>query len=99
MNTNSAPRAEQGRIPPAAEHEGRTAPEPAEPVAPETVEMDGAKPVQALPHSTPPVSVAAGAGDAEHIIGLIRKLAELRDGGILSDAEFEAKKTELLSRL
>ena len=29
----------------------------------------------------------------------IRKLAELRDQGVLSNAEFEAKKAELLSRL
>lgn len=29
----------------------------------------------------------------------IRKLAELRDSGILSDAEFEAKKQELLNRM
>ncbi|GGG62271.1 hypothetical protein GCM10011415_05650 [Salipiger pallidus] len=96
---NSAPREEKGSNTPAAGQEGRTAPEPAEPLAPETVEMAGAKPVQAVPRSTPAVSVAAGAGDAEQIIGLIRKLADLRDGGLLSEAEFEAKKTELLSRL
>lgn len=29
----------------------------------------------------------------------IRKLAELRDEGILTDAEFQAKKTELLARM
>ena len=37
--------------------------------------------------------------DADGIITLIRKLADLREGGILTDAEFEAKKAELLSRL
>jgi Short C-terminal domain len=30
---------------------------------------------------------------------LIRELAQLRDDGILSDAEFTTKKAELLSRL
>src|SRR5208282_2811062 len=30
---------------------------------------------------------------------LLEHLAKLRDAGILSDAEFEAKKTEILSRL
>ena len=29
----------------------------------------------------------------------IRKLAELRDSGILTEAEFQAKKAELLSRM
>ncbi len=29
----------------------------------------------------------------------LRKLGELRDAGVLTDAEFEAKKTELLGRL
>jgi hypothetical protein len=29
----------------------------------------------------------------------IRKLAELREEGILTDAEFQAKKTELLARM
>ncbi len=38
-------------------------------------------------------------GGADEIIGLIRKLADLRDSGILSVEEFEAKKQELLSRL
>lgn len=36
---------------------------------------------------------------SEEIISLIRKLAELRESGILTDAEFEAKKAELLARL
>lgn len=33
------------------------------------------------------------------IIDQIRKLAELHDDGILTEEEFTAKKTELLSRL
>ena len=35
----------------------------------------------------------------ELITHQIRKLAELREEGILTDEEFTAKKTELLSRL
>ena len=43
---------------------------------------------------------AADAGSAEpDIADQIRKLADLRDAGILSSAEFEAKKTDLLSRM
>ncbi len=30
---------------------------------------------------------------------LLRKLGDLRDGGVLTDAEFEAKKAELLRRI
>jgi len=29
----------------------------------------------------------------------LKKLGELRDAGVLNEAEFEAKKTELLSRM
>ncbi|MDD5272042.1 MAG: SHOCT domain-containing protein [Methylovulum sp.] len=43
-----------------------------------------------------PAPVAAQEAD---IFGAIEKLAGLRDKGILSDAEFNAKKSELLSRL
>lgn len=39
------------------------------------------------------------ASSSDDIISLIRKLAELKEGGILTDAEFEAKKAELLARL
>lgn len=42
---------------------------------------------------------AQGGSGADDVIGLIRKLADLRDSGILSVEEFEAKKQELLSRL
>jgi Short C-terminal domain len=42
---------------------------------------------------------SAGGADSGQIIGLIEKLAALRDAGILSEAEFSAKKTELLARL
>lgn len=42
-----------------------------------------------------PAAVAAG----ESITDQLRKLGELRDAGILTDAEFTTKKTELLARL
>ena len=35
----------------------------------------------------------------DQVMDQIRKLGELRDDGVLSDEEFEAKKAELLSRL
>ena len=59
------------------------------------------------PAVPPPVSSAVpspGVSDAEALAGAdpleqIRKLAELRDAGLLTEAEFEAKKTELLRRV
>lgn len=42
---------------------------------------------------------AAASPNADEILSLIGKLADLKSSGILSDAEFEAKKSELLSRL
>lgn len=58
-------------------------PDPA-PVA-EMSQMSGAQP--------------AASPNADEILTLIGKLADLKSSGILSDAEFEAKKSELLSRL
>ena len=43
-------------------------------------------------------SVAAVAADGD-IINQIRRLGELRDAGLLTPEEFEAKKAELLGRL
>jgi Short C-terminal domain len=59
------------------------------------------------PAVPPPVSSAVpspGVSDAEALAGAdpleqIRKLAELRDAGFLTEAEFEAKKMELLRRV
>jgi hypothetical protein len=50
------------------------------------------------PHAAPAgaTPTASASGDP---IELIRRLAELRDAGVLSESEFSAKKTELLSRL
>ncbi len=38
-------------------------------------------------------------GSADAVIGLIEKLAKIRDAGAISDEEFNAKKAELLSRI
>jgi hypothetical protein len=38
-------------------------------------------------------------GRSDDIPAQIRKLAELRDAGLVSESEFESKKTELLSRM
>jgi hypothetical protein len=51
-------------------------------------------------HVPAPSFAAAGAKTAsEEIIGAIERLAGLKDKGILSEAEFAAKKAELLGRL
>jgi hypothetical protein len=51
----------------------------------------------ATPAAPPPAP--APAGGTAHIPDQIKKLAELRDAGVLTPEEFEAKKKELLSRL
>lgn len=43
-----------------------------------------------------PAAAPAPAAPVEDSIEQIKKLAELRDAGILTDAEFEAKKKQLL---
>jgi hypothetical protein len=44
-------------------------------------------------------AVSSAGAPASDIPGQIRRLAELRDAGIVSEAEFEAKKAELLKRM
>ena len=54
----------------------------------------------APPPPPPPVPPSSGAGaGTDDIVDQIRKLADLRDAGILSAEEFEDKKRELLSRI
>jgi hypothetical protein len=57
-----------------------------------------AGPAAASP-ATPPPSPASHGGTQADVLDALSKLAELRDKGILTEAEFAAKKTELLSRL
>lgn len=47
----------------------------------------------------PAASSSQGGGNAQDIFATIERLAELRAKGVLDDAEFQAKKTELLGRL
>jgi len=49
----------------------------------------------------PPIAAPFNAGQApsDDIFGLIEKLARLRDAGVLTDNEFNAKKSELLNRI
>lgn len=54
---------------------------------------------QAAPASGTPEPTPLLTGSAPSTLEQIRQLAEMRDSGILTEAEFEAKKTELLSRL
>jgi len=54
----------------------------------------------AVPSPSPVRSPGAGGSiSADDIFGLLEKLADLRAKGILTDAEFESKKAELLGRL
>ena len=54
---------------------------------------------EAEPEAAPRVEAAAPARPREDIPELIRKLAKLRDDGILNEKEFQRKKAELLERL
>lgn len=60
---------------------------------------------QFMQHSGTPASMAPPAQPQsqsavnDDIMGKLKQLGELREAGILSDAEFEAKKQELLKRL
>ncbi len=46
-----------------------------------------------------PTSAAPAASDAPDVADQIRKLAQLRDEGLVTDEEFETKRTELLAKL
>ena len=79
----------------------RWAAQAAEPVAAPPV---AAPPVAAPPVAAPPAPAPAPAaptsdpgGGGTDLIALLRQLATLRDEGILTDAEFEAKKAQLLA--
>jgi hypothetical protein len=49
--------------------------------------------------AAPPAPAAPAAPTGDDIIAQVRKLGELRDMGLLTQAEFDAKKAELLQRL
>ena len=50
-------------------------------------------------HAVPSADAAPSADTAADVTDQLRKLGELHAAGILTDAEFSAKKTELLDRL
>jgi hypothetical protein len=47
--------------------------------------------------AAPPPAVAPAGGDMDAKIAQLKQLGELRDSGILTDAEFEAKKSQILA--
>jgi hypothetical protein len=70
------------------------------------ISVNGVEPMAAAPAyppppvATPPAATGNhGGGNAQDIFATIERLAELRAKGVLDDAEFQAKKTELLGRL
>ncbi len=66
---------------------------------------DGPSPASSAPlpgvvAATPPVaSPAPASSDADDVFGKLTKLGALRDAGVITDAEFEAKKSELLGQI
>lgn len=75
-------------------------PEPAPYLAPAFAPVPQPAPYQQPPFQAPAQAPAAGAAGASlDVFGAIEQLARLRDMGALTEAEFSAKKLELLSRL
>jgi len=58
-----------------------------------------ARPAVQFERPADPVGSHSASDETDGIISLIRKLADLKEGGILTEAEFETKKSELLARL
>lgn len=92
----SAPATPVAATPPAAaempRHDSTPEPRPTPPAAPPM-------PPQAAPQPPAAATAEAAPAPATDIFTTLERLAALRDKGILSAAEFDAKKTELLSRL
>lgn len=51
------------------------------------------------PEPSSPSPANTSAAESQEVIDLLRQLGELRDKGVITDEEFDAKKAELLSRL
>lgn len=73
-------------------------PQPVAPMVAETVQTAVPTPVQEAPPAIEP-QPATAAGSEQDIFAKIERLAELHAKGILTNEEFQAKKTDLLSRL
>ena len=86
--------------PPAAAAPAPAAPEaPRHDSAPDPRGTPPASPRATAPAAEPAPAPGPGHAPATDIFTMLERLAALRDKGILSAAEFDAKKTELLSRL
>ena len=57
------------------------------------------RPVAAAPQGTVPVAVTARPTSTDDVTSTLAKLADLRDKGAITPAEYEAKKAELLGRM
>lgn len=62
-----------------------------------TYQHNSGQPVPPQPPSAPPAAPPASA--KEDIMGQLAQLGQLRDAGVLTNDEFDAKKADLLSRL
>jgi len=58
-------------------------------------QQEAAQPQQAPP---PPAAPAAG-GDSDDLIGKLKELANLKDQGILTEAEFNDQKAKILAQM
>lgn len=70
-----------------------------EPVSPKPAPEPAPEPEPKQPAVKASASAPASGSDIDTILTTIERLAELRDKGALTEAEFDAKKVELLSRL
>ncbi|PJK29811.1 SHOCT domain-containing protein [Minwuia thermotolerans] len=72
-------------------------------VDPETPQETRTEAPRAAPPPPPPATMTAGPStalaDVDSVLRTIERLAELRDKGALTDEDYNAKKTELLSRI
>lgn len=69
------------------------------------ISVNGVEPAAPAPYQAPPAPYPAptmsppAGGHTQDIFAMIERLADLRAKGVLDEAEFQAKKTELLGRL
>lgn len=69
------------------------------PAAPPAAGMPSAPPPQYTPAGTPPAAAGQQAYTADQVMEMLKKLGELRDAGVVTPEEFEAKKKDLLDRI
>lgn len=64
-----------------------------------TMRYEGVSPMQQGTFSAPPEQAAVQASPSADPIDQLQRLGQLRDAGILTEDEFQAKKSEILSRM